>query len=117
MNCEMALTTSARMVGPRRAAKFRTVSCERRTAKFLGGPASPRNVAEFMTTQHSKRYDFKELGEPRSYGERGFLSFLPSPRQTAGRAKLVKTRARDPLEAGSQLHTISRVQVPRGVSL
>src|SRR5215475_4525324 len=91
MNCEMALTTSARMAGPRCAAKFRTVSCERRTAKFLSGPASPRNVAEFMTTQHSKRYDFKELGEQRSYGERGFLSFLPSPRETAGRAKLVKT--------------------------
>src|SRR6266511_4375973 len=59
MNCEMALTTSTRMGGPRRAAKFRTVSCERRTAKFLSGPASLRNVAEFMTTRRSKRYDFK----------------------------------------------------------
>src|SRR5215510_8859073 len=79
MNCEMALTTSARMAGPRRAAKFRTVSCERRTAKFLSGPASPRNVAEYMTTLHSKRYDFKELGDQRSYEERGFLSFLRAP--------------------------------------
>jgi integrase len=39
--------------------KFRTVSCETRTAKFLSWPASPRNVAEFMTTRLSKRYDFK----------------------------------------------------------
>src|SRR6266498_466041 len=54
MNCEMALTTSTRMGGPRRAAKFRTVSCERRTAKFLSGPASLRNVAEFMTTRQAK---------------------------------------------------------------
>jgi hypothetical protein len=48
--------------------------------------------------------------DQRSYGERGLLSFLPSPRQTAGRAKLVKTRARDPLAAGSQLHEVSCVE-------
>src|SRR5215471_2182819 len=59
MNCERALTTSARMGGPRSVAKFRTVSCERRTAKFLGGRASRRSVAEFMTTQRSKRYDLR----------------------------------------------------------
>ena len=53
---------------PATRGEFRTVSCGRRTAKFLSGPASPRNVAEFMTTQHSKRYDFKELGDRRSYG-------------------------------------------------
>src|SRR6266498_2006650 len=59
MNCEMALTTSTRIGGTRRAAEFSTVSCERRTAKFLSVPASLRNVAEFMTTRRSKRYDFK----------------------------------------------------------
>src|SRR5215471_6552401 len=88
MNCKRALTTSARMGGPRRAAKFRTVLCERRTAKFLSGPASPRNVAEFMTTQHSKRYDFKKLGEQRSYGEPGLVE-LPSEPPTDSRSRKV----------------------------
>ena len=51
-----------RMGDPRGAAKFRIVSCERRMAKFLSGLASPCNVAEFMTTRRSKRYDSKKLG-------------------------------------------------------
>src|SRR5215813_2049130 len=87
MNCEMALTTAARMAGPRRAAKFRTGSCGRRTAKFLSGPASPRNVAEFMTTQHSKRYDFKELGATVIRGAR--LVELPSEPPTDSRSREV----------------------------
>jgi hypothetical protein len=41
----------------RRATKFPTVSYERRTAKFLGGPASLRNIPEFMSALRSKRYD------------------------------------------------------------
>src|SRR5215475_14168294 len=88
MNCKRALTTSARMAGPRRAAKFLTVSCERRTAKFLSGPASPRNVAEFMTTQHSKRYDFKRIGRPTVIrGTR--LVELPSEPPTDSRSREV----------------------------
>ena len=41
----------------RRAAKIPTVSCERRTAKFLSGRASFHNIAEFVTARRSKRYD------------------------------------------------------------
>jgi hypothetical protein len=52
----------------RRTAKIPTVSYERRTAKFLSGPASLRNIPKFITARRSKRYDFKELGDQRSYG-------------------------------------------------
>ena len=48
-------------------AKFPTVSYERRTAKFLSGRASLRNIAKFITARRSKRYDFKELGDQRPY--------------------------------------------------
>ena len=53
--------------GLRRAEKFPTVSYERRTAKFLNGRASFRNITEFMSARRSKRYDFKELGDQRPY--------------------------------------------------
>src|SRR5215510_9213268 len=57
MNCEMALTTSARMGSPWSAAKLPTVSYERRTAKFLSWRASFRNIPEFMSARRSKRYN------------------------------------------------------------
>src|SRR5215471_17961480 len=98
MNCKRALTTSARMGGPRRAAKFRTVSCERRTAKFLSGPASLRNVEEFMTTQRSKRYDFKELA---TNGYTGAGPSRASDRQQVAR-RLVKTGVGDTSAGGFQ---------------
>jgi hypothetical protein len=41
---------------------------QKRTAKFLSGPASLRKIAKFITARRSKRYDFKELGDQRSYG-------------------------------------------------
>src|SRR5437667_9867092 len=53
----MALTTSARMGSPWSAAKFPTVSSERRTAKFLSGRALFRNIPKFMSARRSKRYD------------------------------------------------------------
>src|SRR5439155_17725357 len=53
----MALTTSARMGRPWSAAKFPTVSSERRTAKFLSGRALFRNIPKFMSARRSKRYD------------------------------------------------------------
>src|SRR5438445_13739640 len=53
----MALTTSARMGRPWSAAKFPTVSSERRTAKFLSGRALLRKIPKFMSARRSKRYD------------------------------------------------------------
>src|SRR2546426_10466216 len=55
----MTLTTSARMGSPWSALKFPTVSSERRTGKFLSGPASLRNIREVMPARRSKRYDFR----------------------------------------------------------
>src|SRR5262245_39971263 len=104
MNCEMALTTSARMEDPRRAAKFRTALCERRTAKFLSGPASPRNVAEFMTTQRSKRYDFKELATNGHTGAR--LLELPSEPPIDNRSREVGENPRRGYLAGSTVKPV-----------
>src|SRR5262249_40600652 len=68
MNCEMALTTSARMGSPWSAAKLPTVSYERRTAKFLSWRASFRNIPEFMSARRSKRYNSSDEEGARKTG-------------------------------------------------
>src|SRR5690349_18284682 len=90
----MTLTTSARMGGPRRPAKFPTVSYERRTAKFLNGLASLRNIAKFITARRSKRYDFKELGDQRSYGSGRAFCFSETLHQRSDRNSRKKFSSR-----------------------
>ena len=40
---------------------------------------APQYIAKFITARRSKRYDFKELGDQRSYGSGAFWSLLPTP--------------------------------------
>jgi len=63
---------------PWNALKFPTVSSERRTGKFLSGPASLRNIREFMPARRSKRYDFRSGVDSRPHGCRSHRRRKPA---------------------------------------
>ena len=68
----------------------------RRTAKFLSGPASLRNIPKFITARRSKRYDFMEWAT--NGHTDGFSRDRPPP------MKYSRTILSKPLQGGSRAH-------------